>query len=76
MARQDACDKSAQNKISTAAVATPVAPVIDNPINLIPRVVVEHPKKYLSLFLQYWGETERMPDLSENKIITHEKLGF
>lgn len=66
-----ACDKSA-----TAAVVTPVAPVIDNPIKLIPRVVVEHPKKYLSMFLQYWGETERMPDLSEHKVIAHQKLGF
>lgn len=37
---------------------------------------MEHPQKYLSLFLQYWGHAERMPDLSEHKTVSHDKLGF
>ena len=38
--------------------------------------MVAHPQKYLSMFLQFWGCPERMPDLSENKTVLHDKLGF
>ena len=51
-------------------------PVPEDPSELLARVVVEHPKKYLSIFLQYWGEPARMPDLSEGKSIEHSKLEF
>ena len=41
---------------------------------LLARVVVSSPKKYLKMFLEYWGE--HLPDLSEGRVPNPERLQF
>ena len=44
------------------------------PVELLARVVVAQPTKYLQIFLDYWGEN--LPDLSEGRVPPVERLQF
>ena len=71
-----AAPQQKQSKKKKVIVKPVESPVVDDPSTILARAVVEHPREYLTLFLQYWGHPSRLPDLSEGRTIPVEKLQF
>ena len=67
-------DVGEEERETTITVPEPSAPV--DPEHLSAHAIVNNPRGFLSLFLSYWGDPKRLPDLSEGRPIDIKKLGF
>ena len=76
--------KDAKDAGAGAKTAKDVTPIITEPVTapkldpgqLTASAVVHEPKKFLEIFLTYWGDPKRLPDLSEGRSLDVKKLMF
>ena len=65
-----------EEEAGEATVTVPQDGSAPDPAHLSAHAIVENPRAFLGLFLSYWGDPKRLPDLSEGRSIDVKKLGF